>query len=139
MKRTLTARDIQSYIKLAIWVLVIAYLCFSSGTSINELKINSLIPLWLKPYMDKIVHFTMFFVLAFIIKSLYWQKTVDLKPYYILLTAGVAYAALTEVVQHYFIATRSGDVFDFFCDLTGMTLSVFVFPYWPRIVKVIFG
>lgn len=139
MKQKLTARDIQSIVKLALWVLVIAYLCFSSGDRINELKINSLIPIWLKPYMDKIVHFCMFFGLAFLIKSLYWQKTVSLRPYYILLVAGVGYAALTEVVQNYFIYSRSGDVFDFFCDLTGMTLSVFVFPYWPKAVRWFFG
>lgn len=138
MERTLSARDIQSYIKLIVWTLVIAYLCFSSGTNIDGLKIN-LIPLWLKPYMDKIVHFIMFFVLAFIIKSLYWQKTIDMKPYYVLLTAGATYAALTEIVQYYLIPTRSGDVRDFACDLVGMTLSVFVFPYWPKFVKRIFG
>ncbi|MBO7476568.1 MAG: VanZ family protein [Salinivirgaceae bacterium] len=139
MKQKLTARDIQTIVKLALWVLVIAYLCFSSGERINEFKLNSIIPLWLKPYMDKIVHFCMFFGLAFLIKSLYWQKTVGLKPYYILLVAGVGYAALTEVIQYYYIYTRSGDVFDFFCDLTGMTISVFLFPYWPRFVRWLLG
>ncbi|MBR5644895.1 MAG: VanZ family protein [Salinivirgaceae bacterium] len=139
MNQKLTARDIQSYIKLAVWVVVIAYLCFSSGDRINNLKINTIIPLWLIPYMDKIVHFVMFFVLAFLIKSLYTQKTIEFRTYYIFLVAGVAYAALTEVVQHYFVYMRSGDVFDFFCDLTGMTLSVLVFPCWPRFVQRIFG
>lgn len=138
MKQTFTARDIQSYIKLVIWILVIAYLCFSSGHNIDGLKIN-IIPVWLKPYMDKIVHFIMFFVLAFIIKSLYWQKTIDMKPYYVLLTAGATYAALTEIVQYYLIPTRSGDVRDFACDIAGMTLSVFVFPRWPQFVKWLFG
>ena len=139
MNQKLTARDIQSYIKLAVWVVVIAYLCFSSGDRINNLKINTIIPLWLIPYMDKVVHFVMFFVLAFLIKSLYTQKTIEFRTYYIFLVAGVAYAALTEVVQHYFVYMRSGDVFDFFCDLTGMTLSVLVFPFWPRFVRRIFG
>ena len=139
MSQKLTIRDIQSYIKLAVWVVVIAYLCFSSGDRINNLKINTIIPLWLIPYMDKIVHFVMFFVLAFLIKSLYTQKTIEFRTYYIFLVAGVAYAALTEVVQHYFVYMRSGDVFDFFCDLTGMTLSVLVFPFWPQFVRRIFG
>ncbi|MBR2771590.1 MAG: VanZ family protein [Bacteroidales bacterium] len=139
MKSKLSARDIQSLVKLAIWVAVIAYLCFSSGDRINNLKINSIVPEWIIPYLDKIVHFVMFFVLAFLLKSLYWQKTVEFQGYYILLVAGVGYAALTEVMQYYYIYTRSGDVFDFFCDLAGMTLSVFVFPLWPRFVWRIFG
>ena len=139
MKRNLTARDIQSYIKLAVWIAVIAYLCFSSGDRINNLKINTIIPEWIIPHIDKIVHFVMFFVLAFLIKSLYWQKTIEFRAYYVFLVAGVAYAAITELVQYYFIYMRSGDVFDFLCDLTGMTISVFLFPYWPRFVKWFFG
>ena len=31
MKQKLTPRDIQTIVKLGLWVLVIAYLCFSSG------------------------------------------------------------------------------------------------------------
>lgn len=139
MKQKLTARDIQSIAKLAIWVLVIAYLCFSSGEHFHEFKIGSFVPEWLLPYMDKIVHFCMFFGLAFLIKSLYWQKTVEQKPYYILLVAGVGYAALTEVIQYYFIYMRNGDVRDFACDIAGMTLSVLIFPYWPRFVRWLLG
>ena len=62
MKQKLTARDIQSYIKLVVWVFVIAYLCFSSGSKFDNLNIDTIIPAWLLPHMDKVVHFTMFFL-----------------------------------------------------------------------------
>lgn len=132
-------RDIQSYTKLIVWIFVIGYLCFSSGDSLNNLKINSLIPLWLQPHMDKIVHFTMFFILAFLIKSLHWQTTITNRLFYIYLGFAVVYAASTEIIQNYCIATRSGDILDFGADLIGMALSILIFPFWPCFVKWFFG
>jgi hypothetical protein len=139
MKQKLTARDIQSYIKLIVWVFVIGYLCFSSGGKFDNLNIDTIIPAWLLPHMDKMVHFTMFFCLAFLIRSLRWQDTIDNKLYIIYLTMGVAYAATTEVVQYFFIAQRSGDILDFGCDVVGMALSLLIFPYWPKIVRTVLG
>lgn len=139
MKQKLTARDIQSYIKLVVWFFVIAYLCFSSGSKFDNLKIDTIIPDWLLPHMDKVVHFTMFFCLAFLIRSLRWQETIDNRLYAFYLIGGVLYAALTEVVQYCFIAMRNGDILDFGCDVVGMALSVLVFPLWPKFVKTIFG
>ena len=139
MKQELTARDIQSYVKLIVWIFVIAYLCFSSGSNFDNLKIDTIIPEWLLPHMDKVVHFTMFFCLAFLIRSLRWQETIDNRRYAIYLIGGVLYAALTEVIQYYFIAMRNGDVLDFGCDVVGMALSVLVFPLWPKFVRTVFG
>ncbi len=139
MKQKLTARDIQSYIKLVVWIFVIAYLCFSSGSKFDNLKIDTIIPDWLLPHMDKVVHFTMFFCLAFLIRSLRWQETIDNRRYAIYLIGGVLYAALTAVIQSYLMAMRNGDVLDFGCDVIGMALSVLVFPLWPKFVKTIFG
>lgn len=139
MNNNTNIRDIQSYTKLIIWIFVIGYLCFSSGDGLNKLNLNSIIPLWLQPYMDKIVHFTMFFILAFLIKSLHWQTTINNKLYYIYLGIGILYAAITEVIQYYCIATRSGDILDFTADIVGITLSILVFPHWPRFVKWFFG
>lgn len=139
MKQKLTTRDIQSYTKLAIWIFVIGFLCFTPGNHIGGLKLTSFIPLWLKPYMDKIVHFIMFFVLAFLIKSLHWQKTIDSKRYHIYMLSGVAYAISTEIIQHYFIYMRSGDILDFASDSAGMALSILIFPYYPKFIRWIFG
>lgn len=91
------------------------------------------------PHIDKVVHFTMFFCLAFLIRSLRWQNTIDNRLYVTYLIAGVLYAVITEVVQNYFIPTRSGDILDFGSDLIGMALSLLVFPYWPRFVRIVFG
>jgi len=139
MTSNIKIRDIQSYIKLFIWIIVIAYLCFSSGENISHLKINTLIPVWLQPHIDKVVHFTMFFVLAFLINSLHWQATISRKQFYIYLCIGTMYAASTEIVQKYFIPTRSGDIIDFAADIVGISLSVMVFPYWPKSIKWFFG
>ena len=53
MKQKLTARDIQSYIKLVVWVFVIAYLCFSSGSKFDNLNIDTIIPEWLLPLCEE--------------------------------------------------------------------------------------
>lgn len=139
MKQKLTIRDIQSYIKLVVWVFVIAYLCFSTGSKFDNLNIDTIIPAWLLPHMDKLVHFTMFFCLAFLIRSLRWQDTIDNRLFVVYLIIAVFYAALTEFVQYYYIPSRSGDILDFGSDVLGMSLSLLVFPYWPKFVRTVFG
>ena len=139
MKQRLTARDIQSYVKLAIWIVVIGILCFSPGNHMNGMRLSSLIPAFINPYADKIIHFTMFFILAFLIKSLHWQKTIDTKTYHIYILAGVAYAVATELIQHFFIFMRSGDILDFASDSIGMALSILIFPFYPKFIRWIFG
>jgi len=138
MSRT-KVRNIQSYTKLIVWIFVIGYLCFSSGENISHLNINTIIPDWLLPHIDKCVHFTMFFVLAFLIKSLHWQATISNKLFYWYLCAGIAYAGITELIQTFFISTRSGDIFDFTADMVGFGLSILIFPYWPKFIKWFFG
>lgn len=139
MNKKTTLRDIQSYIKLILWTLIIAYLCFTSGSGINDLKITSLIPAWILPYMDKIVHFIMFFTLAFLVKSLESQATISRKNYYVLVVACVVYGLLTEIIQHYLIVSRSGDIVDFISDVIGISVSLSIFRYWPKWIKWIFG
>ncbi len=105
----------------------------------SELRIGTLIPAWLAPHFDKVIHFSMFFILVFIIKTLHWQSTIGTRLLAVYLIMTVIYAASTELIQHFFIVTRSGDVYDFVADIIGMGMSIAAFPYWPRFLKIVFG
>ncbi len=58
---------------------------------------------------------------------------------YIYILAGVAYAIATELIQHFFIFMRSGDILDFASDSIGMALSILIFPFYPKFIRWIFG
>ncbi len=86
---------------------------------------------WLGP--DKLVHALMFAVLAFMIafgyRDEYRQRD---KQYRVRLQVAtflisVSYGALTEVLQHYLFRGRCGSVYDFFADVIGCVLGIFIF------------
>ena len=123
---------ILTYAKLPTWVIIIGILCFTPGNEFKKVHI----PI---PYFDKIVHFGMFFILAFLIKGLYWKNYISNRVYisYILLAA--LYGVIIEIVQYNWIYMRSGDWVDWFFDCAGIIVSLTVFRYWPEKIKVVFG
>jgi len=101
-------------IALAILVLV---LCITPLQEMNvSLKMS-----------DKLAHLLAFFPISF---SILWgwgqaNERVPGKP--LMMTAVVLaslWGGLIELVQHYFIPTRQGDVFDFLADLAGAIIGL---------------
>jgi len=90
------------YLKLVIWIVVIAILCFTPGNELDVVKINI-------PYFDKMVHFAMFYILALFIRGIA-QLSVKQRIRWIVFS--VLYAGLIELVQFFFIPLRSGDWID---------------------------
>ena len=86
---------------------------------------------WFGP--DKIVHSLMFGVLAFFIIFGYRKEYCEReKPYrvklqLITLLIVAVYGALTELLQKYVFIGRSGNIYDFFADVIGCLLGIFVF------------
>lgn len=68
------------------------------------------------PYADKAAHFLLFAVVA------YTGLRVGV-PARLLLPLLIANAAVSELVQHYLLAHRSGDAYDSVADLVGVTLG----------------
>lgn len=118
--------------RLIAWTAIIAVLCFTPGSGFKKVHI----PI---PFLDKWVHFVMFFALAFLIKTLHWKGHITKDRYNIYMLFAALYAGLIEIIQYYWVPMRSGDVVDWFFDLAGIGVSILVFKLWPTPIKIIFG
>lgn len=86
---------------------------------------------WLGP--DKIVHLLMFGTLAFLIPFGYRYDYIRRDIAYgkrllwLSLLIAAAYGGLTELLQMYVFIGRSGSLYDFYADVIGCVLGVFIF------------
>jgi VanZ family protein len=115
----------RSYYKIIIWLLVIAYLCFAPSDGFK--KVN--IPI---PHIDKFVHFIMFYILGVFLQAATFQ---NLKTRNTLFIAFLIYGLLIEIIQHYMIASRNGDVIDFLFDSLGLIVGIFSFIFYPKFIR----
>jgi VanZ family protein len=123
---------ILTYAKLPAWVIIIGILCFTPGDEFKKVHITI-------PHFDKMVHFGMFFILAFLIKGLYWKDMISQLTYKSYLVLAVVYGVLIEIIQYNWIYMRSGDWVDWLFDCAGIIVSIAVFRFWPQKFKFIFG
>jgi VanZ family protein len=77
------------------------------------------------PHVDKVVHATLFALLA---ATTWWRFAAHRAG----LVAVLAYAALSEVVQATVVGTRDGDVRDALADAAGAVLGWYVVSRWAR-------
>lgn len=71
------------------------------------------------PYVDKVVHVLVFAAVAY-------TGTMLRLPLGWLVAVLVLNAVASELVQHYLLSQRSGDVFDAVADVTGVALGVWL-------------
>jgi|WetSurMetagenome_2_1015567.scaffolds.fasta_scaffold10475_4 VanZ family protein len=77
--------------------------------------------------IDKVVHFTMYFVFMSVILI---ENRNNIKNSFILFLISLiplSFGALVEVLQSWITSSRSGSVYDLLFNLTGILLSVFIF------------
>jgi VanZ family protein len=106
------------------WLIFISVLFFLPGSALPEEN-------WLsKIYIDKWVHIGFFAVLIFLWRSSFnW----DIYKYNLfLLFSAVLYGCFVEVVQLYWVANRSFDVYDIISDTVGSILGLLV---WLQVYK----
>ncbi len=110
----------RNYIKsIAVFILICA-LCFMPGNSTKTSIFANI------PHFDKWVHFGLFFVFAFSISSDI-SKVLKVQKKQIILIICLFSALLgggIELVQHFFIPSRSGDIYDFFADIAGSLVFI---------------
>jgi VanZ family protein len=107
-------------LKLYLWIAIIIYGCLSPASSLPK------VPLFVIPYFDKFVHFTLFFGLGIllirhliVINLLKTHKAVIVG---FLLTILLAIA--TELLQNILPINRDADFFDFLADFAGIACSI---------------
>jgi VanZ family protein len=90
-------------------------------------------------HMDKLVHLGLFMVFALLLGyGLAKQKAGSFgrrHGLWIVLASGLAYGALTELLQHFFLPGRQGSPLDFYSNGIGTVFGLLLFRYgWlPRL------
>ncbi len=86
---------------------------------------------WIGP--DKIVHFLLFGILAFLAlwgyrnKMLSNSNSYKRKTFLLTFILTISYGGLTELLQKYIFINRYGSIFDFIADAIGCVLGIIVF------------
>jgi len=95
-----------------VWIVVICCLSFGSLESLQVPKFFS---------ADKLAHIFMYFVLGMF---LYIPLKENAERYLFFMALAVVLAILTELVQHFWITNRFGELGDFLANCVGLLLAL---------------
>ena len=100
------------------WTGLILYLCLKNANEIKQIEI---------PNFDKIIHFFFHFVfttLWFLYLKKKFNSSNNINLLVITLIISLVFGIAIELMQQYFTATRTADVFDVLANLFGAFLAV---------------
>jgi len=112
-----------SFIKAIIWATLIFIGSSISGNSLNEIKFINI------PGLDKIIHFTLYFVLTMFVLAGTdkWLGKIKFIFFFIIVLMCVSYGALIEYLQGTLFVARSMDIFDFIANSIGVIVGAILF------------
>ena len=107
------------YWRLTIWFLLTCFLLFIPASQLPTE------PFLRIPHLDKIVHFSLFFILCLLL----FRPVKKFTPNYYFWTPLVAIclAVMLESVQHKISVTRQSDVLDLWANVAGLLSATFLF------------
>lgn len=121
---------IRKYFKTIFWSLIMGYLLFSPSSAIPKTHLLDF------PQSDKIIHAAMFAILTYLYLSESSIKEKLAKTGILLFFVGIILVGITsEVIQHFFIPGRTGNVYDLLADLFGFFLGLSTFLIVKRIFR----
>jgi VanZ family protein len=114
-----------------LWAIMILILTGVPGNFFNG--INSQ---WVWPHTDKIVHWFIFAVFSFLLlyghRIQYPDYRIRYKPVMFALALGIAFSAVTELLQQHVFRGREGDFADFLANVAGTLSGALIFYIWYR-------
>lgn len=113
---------ISNYWRITLWLLIMCYLLFIPASQLPSepfLKI---------PHFDKIVHFSMFFILCLLLFRPVKQHTPNF--YFWAPLLALLLAVVLEFTQHRISASRHTDVNDFLANTAGLITATVFFRYF---------
>ncbi len=124
---------LRKYLKTLLWM---GFILFAISIPSSEV---SKIPLVQIPHFDKLVHFTLFFVLTILLISesnpLRREGKIGNKTFYKAALLAAAYGLLTEVLQYYVFTSRSGSILDLVANLVGVAIAILSYRSISRLSK----
>ena len=118
----------QKYIKIIVWFVVILYLSLTPAGDIPKLSILSL------PYFDKLVHFTMYFVMALLLSGYFHQfkKFSNTKIIWLNVLLLIFVGGTLEIMQYELPINRDCSWGDFISNTTGAITGTVIYLYWIK-------
>lgn len=125
-----------SFVKAFIWAILIFIGSSISGNSLNEIKFINI------PGLDKLIHFTWYFVLCLFLLSGIKRKLGVINIFHIvsITILCIGYGGLLEYLQKTFFVSRSMDIFDFIANSSGAIVGALLFSslykinFWRKIL-----
>jgi VanZ family protein len=120
------------WVSVAVWASIILVLCGMPPQDVDKIKFIDI------PYLDKLVHFGLYFVLALLIMAI---LTLNSKLKYsrwanlITIFSCLLYGWLIEVMQRVFFPGRSYELMDVVADTAGAVVGVLLYRTIRRLVK----
>lgn len=115
-------KQVLSYWKSAVWFMVILYSLFSPSDKMPHSRLFDI------EHLDKLVHMGLFAIFSLL---LYYDlkkeiSLTNLKKKIIIIIITTITAVMTELVQSYFLLSRTGDIIDLFADILGIPFGITV-------------
>ncbi|MFP4024775.1 MAG: VanZ family protein [Thiohalospira sp.] len=116
--------QILNYWKPSLISLCILYGSVTSGENLNKISLFNF------PFMDKVIHMFLYFVLTITFLASLIRSGKQTKTDHIVITFVwvVSYGILMEVFQFYFTQTRSAEIFDVLANTTGCIIAIMLYP-----------
>jgi VanZ family protein len=100
--------------------LIITYLSLTSSHTFDKVPFINI------PYLDKIVHFCMYFGLMSVILFENRKTIKSTRQIFLIALIPLFYGILMEILQETLTTTRSGSVFDAIFNLAGILVSILI-------------
>lgn len=117
-----------SYIKVLIWAILIFIGSAISGDSLDGVKLINI------PGFDKVIHFTLYFVLCLFIMAGVTKQKGKLTVVQVILITIICftYGGLLEILQGTVFNKRSKDIFDFIANCSGALIASVIFQWFYK-------
>lgn len=120
------------WISIAVWASIILVLCGMPPQDVDKIKFIDI------PYLDKLVHFGLYFVLALLIMAILTLNSKLKKSRWanlITIFSCLLYGWLIEVMQRAFFPGRSYELMDVVADTAGAVVGVLLYRTIRQLVK----
>ena len=119
------------YWKSILWSVLICILLFIPGNRLPSRQFFNI------PGLDKIIHLVLFLVLEWLIL---YERGIKIILYHLISVLKItffalAFAIITELIQHYLILERKGSIDDLIMDIIGIFIGVLVYDTFYRLTN----
>jgi len=115
--------DFFQYWKTIVWLTIVFFLSTMTVPDVSS------VPLVNIPHFDKIIHFSMYFILATLWMLDDFKKTKAFRMFnlIIIMIFSISYGLLMEVVQQIIVQDRTGDILDVLANTIGVIIAILIF------------